>query len=399
MKKLALILPVLLFLNACETAAPVVAEKPDPATLSLLLTPVGWGDVPGWDGDDLSGALVAMRLSCERILRVPDPARAFGPDPAFGTFADWQDPCRNLPVDDGMMRGWIEHYFNPWHAVADGGDGAKGLFTGYYEPMLRGAKVRAGEYQTPLRKRPDDLVMVELGDFRESLKGQRIAGRVVDGRLRPYESRADIVRGALPNDDALALVYVDDPVDAFFLHIQGSGRVALDNGDELRVGYAAQNGHVYYAVGRELIRRGELDKDSVSLQSIRAWMDQHPDAAQDLMNLNPSYIFFHELTGPGPLGGENVALTPLRSIAVDRSKIAYGIPVWVDLDGVPGDHPQMQRLMIAQDTGGAIRGPVRGDVFFGAGENAEHMAGHMKAHGQWWFMLPRTIQGKKESQG
>lgn len=386
-----IVLPALValgFLAGChgmEPSAPV-----DPDTLPLQLRPVDFTQLPGWERDDHGAVLTAFRQSCARILRISDMTRPMGPDPVFGTIGDWVPLCRTAEtLDATRARAWFEDNFIPHHAT--GGPAHRdGLFTGYYELHLRGSRVKGGVYQTALRKRPDDLVMVELGEFRESLKGQRIAGRVVNGALKPYEDRAAISAGALPGDDALAIVYVDDPIDAFFLHIQGSGQVQMEDGTILRVGYAAQNGHVYYAVGRDLVARGALKKEDVSLQTIRAWMEQNPDEAVALMNKNPSYIFMQEIQGPGPLGGENVPLTPERSLAVDRSKIAYGVPIWLSIDDMPGGGV-WRRLMVAQDTGGAIRGPVRGDIFFGAGDHAEWMAGHMKQRGQWWFLLPRAL--------
>lgn len=386
MRKVALALPVLitLLLAGCETATPVA----DQDTKNLVLKKSSYSALAGWNEDDAFQALLTFQKSCERIKKQSDDTKAFGPAREFGTFGDWKKAC-DTPVTQGRPHAWFEQNFDVWEASAEGV--TEGLFTGYYEPTLKGSLTRHGPYQTPLRKRPDDLVMVDLGEFRDSLKGQRIAGRVVNGSLKPFENRTDIVAGKLPKDNDLAIVYVDDPVDAFFLHIQGSGRVALEDGRVLRVGYAAQNGHVYYAVGRDLVKRGALQKDEVSLQSIRRWMEQNPDQAEELMNTNPSYVFFTELTGPGPLGGENIALTADRSIAVDRSRMPYGVPVWLDIAKTPDADKPLRRLMVAQDTGGAIRGPVRGDVFFGGGDHAEYMAGHMKAKGRWWFLLPKTI--------
>ncbi|PNW60305.1 UNVERIFIED_CONTAM: hypothetical protein BEN50_26175, partial [Euhalothece sp. KZN 001] len=262
-----------------------------------------------------------------------------------------------------------------------------GLFTGYYEASLKGARERGGAYQYPLRALPDDLVMVDLGAFRDDLKGRRIAGRVRGSRLHPYESRADITKGALPADQDQALVWVDDPVDAFFLHIQGSGRVMLDDDTAMRVGYAGQNGHPYYAIGRELIRRGELDKDEVSLQSIRSWLRQNPDGAWDVMFTNASYVFFRELEGAGPIGGGGLPLTPGRSLAIDPTRIPYGTPLWVDIDHPDEKAAPIRRLMVAQDTGGAIRGAIRGDVFWGHGDRGEYYGGKMKSDGRYWLLL------------
>jgi len=234
--------------------------------------------------------------------------------------------------------------------------------------------------------------MVQLGDFRDDLKGRRIAGRVINGRLQPYETRAEITQGQWPHNTEV-LVWVDNAVDAFFVQIQGSGVVSLNDGSEMRIGYNGQNGHPYYAIGRELIKRGALTKANVSLQTIRAWLADHPDQADDIMNSNASYVFFRALNTDGPVGGEGVTLTPLRSLAIDHSLLAYGLPVWVDIDAPAAGAPRLQRLMMAQDTGGAIRGAVRGDVFWGHGQRAEAMAGVMKSQGQAWVLLPKAISG------
>ena len=275
------------------------------------------------------------------------------------------------------------------------GNDPKGLFTGYYEASLNGSRTKSARYNIPLHKRPDDLVMVQLGDFREDLKGRRIAGRVRGGNLKPYESREEIVAGDWPHDDEV-LVWVDDPVDAFFVQIQGSGLVALNNGQTMRIGYAGQNGHPYYAIGRELIKRGQLTKDTVSMQSIRAWLAANPRQADEIMNTNASYVFFREIDagkdsgGPigGPIGGQGVALTKGRSLAIDRSLISYGLPIWTDIEHPSAGEPPIQKLMVTQDTGGAIRGPVRGDVFWGYGKTAETLAGQMKSQGRYWVLIP-----------
>ena len=234
--------------------------------------------------------------------------------------------------------------------------------------------------------------MVQLGDFRDDLKGRRIAGRVVNGRLFPYEDRAEIEAGKLSPARQDIIAWANDPVDAFFLQIQGSGRIYLeDTMEEIRVGYAAQNGHPYFAIGRALIDKGELTKETVSLQTIRAWLEANPERAAAIMNLNKSYVFFTKLEGDGPLGGEGIALTPGRSLAIDHSLYPYGMPLWVDIEHPDENLPAIRRVMMAQDTGGAIRGAVRGDVFWGHGEEAEYYAGHMKSEGQYWALLPKSL--------
>lgn len=379
----ALICFFILFLAGC---AGVVPEE-DP---SLVLKPVGYEDLPGWQNDNFKTAIVALERSCERIKK-KSPDTPFGVLDEVGSYVSWQGVCLDLmgldENDDRAARLFLERHFTPYEARA--GREAEGLFTGYYEASLKGSKTRQGPYRYPLHTRPDDLVMVNLGEFREDLKGRRIAGRVTGGNLKPYEARADIVAGNWPHNDKV-MVWVDDPVDAFFVQIQGSGVVELDTGEVMRIGYAGQNGHPYYAIGRELVKREYMDKDEVSMQSIRGFLAAHPDEADEIMNTNRSYVFFHELEGEkGPLGAENVVLTPGRSLAVDHTKIPYGVPVWVDIEEPVPDGGNLQRLMIAQDTGGAIRGAVRGDVFWGYGERAEYLAGHMKSQGRYWLLLPR----------
>jgi membrane-bound lytic murein transglycosylase A len=364
----------------------------NPETAPLVLRPSSFSALPGWDDDRHEEALAAFRRSCASIMELP-PGQPSGPDPRMGAAADWQAPCQALPASAAATpsdaRAFFEGWFAPWQATMAGKQD-EGLFTGYYEPSLRGSLTRQGPYQYPLRLRPSDLVTVDLGEFRPGLKGQRVTGRVVGGQLKPYEDRAAINRGALPGDSRLDFVWVDSPVDAFFLQIQGSGRIALEGGAVLRVGYDGQNGWPYYAIGRELIRRGYLTKDQVSMQSIRAWLNAHPDQADEIMNTDKSYVFFKVLQGDGPLGAEGVALTPGRSLAVDRARIPYGAPVWIaTAPPVPGE-PPLHRLMVAQDTGDAIRGAVRGDVFWGYGARAEDLAGKMKASGRAWLLLPKA---------
>jgi membrane-bound lytic murein transglycosylase A len=207
--------------------------------------------------------------------------------------------------------------------------------------------------------------------------------------LKPYETRQEIDAGRLSGRD-LELLWVDDPLDAFFLHIQGSGRVRLADGETVRVGYAGQNGQPYVAIGRLLAERGALRRDEVSLQSIRDWLAAHPAEAAEVLAANPSYVFFRLLEGDGPIGAHGVALTPGRSLAVDPSFVPLGVPVWLDTTDPLDERRPLRRLMMAQDTGGAIRGAIRGDVFWGAGEEAKARAGRMRSRGRYYLLLPRA---------
>ncbi len=346
--------------------------------------------LPGWSVDRVDQAVIALDRSCRRIAALP-PDRLLGP-PAFGTAGEWRAACAASaalpPGDVDAARAVLEQHFTPL-AVLDG-DAASGLFTGYFEPLLRGSRSRGGKFQTPLYARPDDLVTVELGRFREIWRTERIAGRVIAGALAPYDTRAEIDQGSLDRR-ARVLAWVDDPIDVFFLHIQGSGRIVLAEGGELQAGYAAQNGHAYVPIGRVLVDNGALMREQVSMQSIRAWLAAHPEAARGILHANPSFVFFRELAGEGPLGSEGVALTPGRSLAVDRAHIALGVPIWLDAEDPLDPDRRLQRLLVAQDTGGAIRGIVRGDVFWGAGEAAAERAGRMRARGRFWVLVPIAV--------
>lgn len=371
---------------------------PLPLPPRLVLEPLGsFRDIPGWLDDDPAPALAAFVRSCVVLDRLPDNAPI---DPAGleGRGRDWRAACaqaRQVPPGAAAARAFFERAFRPF-AAADDTKGY-GLFTGYYEPELRGSRTRRGPFRTPLLGVPSDLVAVDLGRFLPDLRGRSIIGRVRDGRLEPYPTRAEIETGAL-GAAARPLLWVNDPIQAFFLQIQGSGRIVLEDGTVLRVGYAARNGHPYVAIGRILIRSGVLRREGVSLQSIRAWLAAHPDQARSVMDGNSSYVFFR-LLGPadpnlGPPGSQDVLLTPGRSLAVDRAYHGLGVPVWLDTtapaatQGAP-DRP-LRRLLVAQDTGGAIRGPLRGDVFWGFGSEAEGVAGRMKSQGRMVLLVPRS---------
>lgn len=376
------------------------AKAPPPPD-RLVLKPVAFSDLPGWSADRVAEAVPAFRRSCAKLAALPA-ERPVGPDGVGGRGGDWQGPCAALAAlpgatdaaaNDAAARAFFEQWFTPYAAANN--DNRRGLFTGYYEVELAGSRTPDAAYPVPLYRRPPDLVEVNLGDFAERWRGERTAGRVINGRLKPYDDRAGIEGGAL-RDKGLELLWLQDPIATFFLHIQGSGRVRLPDGTETRVGYAAQNGHKYVAIGKELIDRGELAREQVSLQSIRAWLKANPDKASDLMNRNPSFVFFQELKGEGPNGAQNVALTPGRSLAVDSKFLPYGVPVWLDAEDPLANESQngqarLRRLLIAQDTGGAIRGPVRGDVFWGHGEEAELRAGVMKSAGEYYILLPKTV--------
>lgn len=363
--------------------------KPAPS-LRVTWTASDFANLDGWRDDRLGEAAAAFARTCPAIMRKP-PGTAFG---AFGRVEAWQQACaaarRAGPMDDAAAREFFTTRFRPW-LVAGNGD-AQGLFTGYFEPVLQGSRQRSGAYATPLRALPDDMVTIRPADFGAGLPGRRLTGRI-DGRwLKPYPDRRAIEAGGLAAGQDRPLVWVNDKVAAFFLQIQGSGVVRLADGSTMRMGYAGQNGRPYTAIGGEIVRRGGLTLDQVSAQSIARWLHEHPDQTDAVMDTDASYVFFKPLPSPvgeGPPGAAGVPLTPRRSLAVDHALLPYGVPVWVDAAPAPGG--TLRRLMIAQDTGGAIKGAVRGDVFWGRGDAAGQAAGSMKAHGRMYLLLPNGV--------
>ncbi|MBV8653322.1 MAG: MltA domain-containing protein, partial [Alphaproteobacteria bacterium] len=336
-------LPRVVALVALGLVASCGPQKKAPDRLTMA--PASFDQLPGWSNDTLGPALDAFRQSCGAFAKLSD-TTAIGPDALAGTAVDWREPCAAAAAldrsDETAVRRFFESAFTPFRLGNN--DEGQGLFTGYYEAELRGSRIREAKFTTPLLKRPTDLVMVELGLFRPAWRGERIAGRVEGGQLKPYASRAEIEHGRLDHRN-LELLWVDDPIDAFFLQIQGSGRILLPDGTTVRVGYDGQNGQPYVPIGRLLVERGALTRDEVSMQSIRAWLVAHPGDAADLMDQNPSYVFFREMPGDGPIGAEGVVLMPGRSLAIDQAFLPLGVPLWLDAEDTPSPGGHLRRLV------------------------------------------------------
>ncbi|MDP1652206.1 MAG: MltA domain-containing protein [Rhodocyclaceae bacterium] len=341
------------------------------------MQPATWSDLPGWENDDHAVALALFRAQCVTLGKRPL----------------WLATCEaaQKPGTGETARAWFEANFRPWALVNPDG-GREGLVTGYYEPVVRGSRAKKPPYRTPVFGPPDDLIVVDLAELYPELKHLRLRGRIEGRKLVPYYSRADWSAEELRRGDK-ALLWVNDPVDFFFLQIQGSGQVALDDGSTVRIGYADQNGHPYRSIGSRLIERGELKSHEASMQGIKAWAAANPQRLQELLNANPSLVFFRELpvTGSGPPGALSVPLVPERSIAVDPRHTPLGAPVWLATTQ-PNSEQALTRLMLAQDTGGAIRGPVRADFYWGSGAEAGAQAGRMKQRGTMWVLLPHWHQ-------
>ncbi|HET7096505.1 MAG TPA: murein transglycosylase A, partial [Casimicrobiaceae bacterium] len=359
---------------------PPTTKAPPPVTpppsLPAKYVPVAWTSLPGWYDDRVDEAWPAFRAGCAALVA------------SDATNELWQGPCSAsetlAPIDQGTVRKFFETHFIPYQVEsADGRD--TGMVTGYYEPLLDGSRARSARYNVPLYAAPDDLLTIDLTELYPDLKGKRLRGRVEGKRVVPYWSRAEIENGSAPMADK-ALVYVEDPVEAFFLQIQGSGRVRLADGGIMRVGYADQNGHPYISIGRILVERGEMPLERASLQGIRDWGQRNPEKLGPLLDENPSYVFFREVPPPvpgtleaeidGPFGSLGVPLLRERAIAVDPRSVPLGAPIWLATSYPLSTRP-LNRLVLAQDTGGAIRGAVRADFFWGFGAEAGREAGRM----------------------
>lgn len=395
----ALSATILILAAACAPlVGPGVEKPPD----ELGLRPTSFERLEGWAATDTRAAFAAFIASCRAITGRAN-ADAFGPTNFYGTVGEWRGACNAALQAKTLEAAAARSFFEAWFAPAQAFNRSEdvGLFTGYYEPELNGSRTRTGAFTTPLHARPFDLVSVDLGAFRPALKGERVAGRISGTKLVPYETRAQIVAGGLGGRSAV-IAYVDDAAAAFFLQVQGSGRVKFPNGEVVRVAYDGQNGHPYTAIGRVMVDRGEIAREDLSMQSIRAWLKANHSKAEALMNENPSYVFFKEqpLADPalGADGAQGVALTPEASLAVDLRFHGLGAPMWIDgtapADDAAADDVVFRRLLVAQDTGGAIRGPVRGDVYWGSSARAESVAGRMAHKGRLFVLLPKAVAAR-----
>ncbi|MGB0571088.1 MAG: murein transglycosylase A [Alphaproteobacteria bacterium] len=369
-------------LAACEMEK---APAPEAAT---TYTPVTFDELPGWDSDTLAEALPAWRRSCARVARQPDDKEI---GPSAGTVADWRPVCTGiagLPADDsGALRGFIEANLVPLRVRGKADD--PGLFTGYFEPIIEASRKRTPIFHEPIYALPRDHVLVRLGAFDPELKDRSIVGRAENGRLVPYHQRGEIEAGAI-RDSADILFWARDTLDLFILQVQGSGVAALPDGSRTRIGFAGHNGHNYGSVGRWLIENGELTAGRAGWEDIRAWLEANPKIMRDTLAVNRRFIFFREIDSDGPTGAAGVTLTAERSMAVDPKHIPLNVPVWLDAEHPDGNR-RLQRLMVAQDTGNAIRGAVRGDFYWGTGRAALDKAGRMKSRGAYYILVPSGL--------
>ena len=358
-----------------EPVKPPPAEKPHQEAR--------WADLPGWDAasqEDLQIVFDGFLSTC----------RSLGKQETWGATCS---AARSLDKTGSDLKAWFEANFQPWQLVNP--DGSRtGLITGYYEPVVKGSRKRSPAAAIPVFGTPSDLITVELSDLYPELKGMRLRGRVEGRKLVPYYSRAEWTKQETKRQGD-AFLWVEDPIDFFFLQIQGSGQVQLEDGSRTRIGYADQNGHPYRSIGKWLIDQGELKAEQASMQGIRGWVKTHPLRMQELLNANPSMVFFREMPveGSGPPGAMGLPMIPERSIAVDPKTTPLGAPVWLATTRPLSEIP-LNRLMLAMDTGGAIRGVVRADFYWGSGNEAGDNAGRTRQRGQMWILYPRSYAPK-----
>jgi peptidoglycan lytic transglycosylase A len=380
---------LILLLNACSTETrtpPVTVETPEkPADPTIIPPPSSpaipnlkateWSELAGWSSNDFMPAWEAFLKSCATLGKQPL----------------WQKSCTAAvsitQPDNATLRDFFEKSFVPYQILnADGSN--EGLVTGYYEPLLQGSRKPSERYRFPLYTAPDELLVIDLGAVYPEIENMKLRGRLHGRNVVPFYSRAELMN----NPEILSgyeFLWVDDEVELFFLQIQGSGRIELENGEILKIGYAEHNGHPYRSIGKLLVQKGELPLEKASMQGIKQWGQQNPEKLDNLLQQNSRFIFFRELPNDlsGPLGALGVPLTAGRSLAIDPRAAPLGAPIFLATTWPNTDKP-LQRLMVAQDTGNAIKGNVRADFFWGFGPEAGNQAGKMKQAGRMWVLMP-----------
>lgn len=370
--------------------------KLKPKTTKIQLNPVSFSDLPGWKRGDLRPSFTAFQTSCKVFLNM-DPNKKVGSEFIDLKARDWLPACQiAMQPNVSHTREQIKNFFQTWFDVVEFNDGkpVQGLFTGYYMSALKGSLTKTEKYNVPIYGLPDDLVSMQLSLFDPKAKNRKFIGRVDEKhQLIPYHTREEIEKGAL-SGKAPIIAWVDSQVERLFLEIQGSGVIELPDGSLLYVGYVAENGAPYRAIASVLIKQGVMTRDNASMQHIRRYLQEHPEEVDLILNQNKSFVFFGKSKQGAAYGSQGTTLTPGYSMAVDLKWVPMGTPVWLNTTRpelrTEKTHP-FQRLMIAQDTGGAIRGAVRGDVYWGPGTKAITIAGKMRNPGQYWMLLPKKV--------
>jgi membrane-bound lytic murein transglycosylase A len=363
------------------------------ADASRILLPINFSDIPGWAEDDHAAALAAFRISAERIEETPPKTRQLGIGGDELRRAARLASCLGRGVGGREARGFFEQYFRP-HRIAK-----KGFVTGYFEPEVFASRAQTQHFKAPLYRRPADLVEIDDGERPADWDPEmRFARRAADG-TEPYFDRAAIEEGALAGR-RLELAWLSDPVDAFFIHVQGSARLRFHDGTTMRIAFDGKSGHPYTSIGKLAVERGLLPLERADKDGLEAWLKSHPEEGRALMRENRSFIFFRETRqheDEGPLGAAGVPLTPWRSLAVDRTLHTCHAPVWLDVPTLADparEAPPFRRLMVAQDTGSAIVGPARGDIFCGSGTKSGSIAGRVRHAATMVVLIPNDAAGE-----
>lgn len=390
MKKIIII--VVLILMIIGSVLGLYYYKMEPEIEEIELKKVAFSDLPGWQDQDPRPSFKAFQKSC-RVFLKQSPEKIVGSKHIPLKASDWQPLCHAAKQVDGQSKKAVKNFFETWFqpSMFFLKEDIKGLFTGYYMPVIPGSLIKTDKYKTPVYGVPSNLVSVRLGEFDKNLKHhKRIFGKVNHRQLKPYHDRKSILSGKI-KDVTPTIAWIESPVDLQFLEIEGSGIIEFESGGKLAVGYAAENGHPYTSIAKILIESGHLDRHKASMQGIRKYFKENPEQVENVLFQNKSFVFFEKQQDSEAYGSQGVALTPGYSLAVDLKWVPIGTPLWLNTtrpDKTTKKAP-MKRLMIAQDTGGAIRGPVRGDVYWGSGERAIFIAGHMKNMGYYWLLLPK----------
>ncbi|CRM17384.1 MULTISPECIES: murein transglycosylase A [Pseudomonas] len=377
-RRLAWALPMIALLAGCDMGKDTgnVAVEPEPAKPHAIATYVGapWEALPAVSDSDLLAGFESWRSACQRLKA----------DPVWGTTCA---AAASVPTDAVAVRGFLKERLDVF-GLRSAQDSANGLITGYYEPVYPGSLTETASAHVPVYGVPDDLIIVNLESIYPELKGKRLRGRLEGRVIKPYDDAATVNS---QGSTAKPIAWLTNPMDLQFLQIQGSGRIQLADGRQLRVGYGDQNGYPYRPIGRWLVEQGELKKEDVTMGAISAWAKANPQRIPELLASNPSYVFFSARpdSNEGPRGSLNVPLTAGYSVAVDRKVIPLGSLLW--LSTTKPDGSPIARPVAAQDTGGAITGEVRADLFWGTGEAAGELAGNMKQQGQIWMLWPKGV--------
>lgn len=377
--------------------SPTITQKPPKKTQPVLLQQANFKQIPGWNTNhNYRLSLKTFQLSCKVFLK-QDPSTAIGTPLIPLTVHDMLKPCQSaLKISSkNTTNQQAKQFFETWFTavIPYQKQAMKGLFTGYYMPLLLGSLVKTDQYAIPIYATPDNLLSIELGLFNPSWQGKHLMARVEGQKVLPYYTRKQINHGAIEHH-APVIAWTTSPIERLNLEIQGSGVVKFPNGESLYLGYAAANGAPYTPIGRVMINKGIFTRDTASMPAIRSYLKSHPQQVDLIIDQNKSFVFFKKLEEKIALGAQGIGLTPGYSLAVDPRWIPLGLPIWLSTthpDPQKPSHKPLHRLMIAQDTGGAIRGVVRGDVYWGEGARAESIAGNMRNKGYYWILVPKHI--------